>query len=122
MSNIVPAYSYDAASVNAIESAKSVEAAKAAAKGSPITALAIVLASVATKMTDNLMELATQISAVKDQKAAITAGGGTPGDMNETVLTAMLQADTQKMSMFMQAMNNAIKSLGEAETTVARKG
>jgi hypothetical protein len=92
------------------------------AGGSVIMALAIALGSVADKMTEKTLSLAGELDSVQDSKASILSKGGHPGSDSENTITAKLQAQTQLMNMFMQAMNNVIKTYGDANATVARKG
>lgn len=96
--------------------------AKAAKEGgSWLMALASILAEIADGMMEKTFALAKDLDNVQDSKASIIRGGGTPGSMSENELTAKLQAQTQIMSMFMQAMNTIIKTVGEANKDVARK-
>lgn len=98
--------------------------ARAAAEGgggSYLMALAIMLGEIADKMLDRVMDLADQLDNLQDEKAKVKNDDKDPGGMGENKLTAQLQAQTQIMNMFMQAMNTVIKSVGEANRDVSRK-
>lgn len=77
--------------------------------GSVLYAMAVVLGKIADNMAEAVLKKAEQLD-------------GSKGAGNENKLTAELQVLTQQMNMFIQAMNNAIKTLGEASSNVARKG
>lgn len=85
-----------------------------------IVALAIVLGKIADKMTDNLMDLARGLDKLQAEKAN---GAKDPkfNGMSENELTAFMQAQTQLLNMFMQAMNTVLKTFGESNKDVARK-
>lgn len=98
------------------------QSARASAQGgSYLMALAVMLGEIADKMLDRIMDLADQLDNLQDKKADIKNGGDDAGGMGENKLTAELQAQTQIMNMFMQAMNTVIKSVGEANRDVSRK-
>lgn len=97
------------------------QAAKGGGNGSYLMALAMMLGEIADKMLDRIMDLADQLDNLQDKKAETKNGGDDPGGMGENKLTAELQAQTQIMNMFMQAMNTVIKSVGEANRDVSRK-
>lgn len=92
--------------------------------GSVIMALAAILGAIADDMTANVMAKAQQLQDESNRNAqfALDNDGKKSPTSNENVLTAELQGLTQKLNMFMQAMNNVIKTLGEANGNVARKG
>lgn len=83
-------------------------AREAAGAGSWLMAMAIILGKVADNMQGKIIDKATQLDQPGSKKS-------------ENRLTAELQAQTQLMNMFMQAMSSAIKSVGEANAQVARK-
>ena len=92
--------------------------------GSWMVALAVVLGKIADKMTDNLLNLAQKLDKLQEDKAGMKAGDKPPkadNGMSENELTAHMQAQTQLLNMFMQAMNTIIKTVGEANKDVARK-
>lgn len=92
--------------------------------GSWLVALATVLGQIADKMSANLMDLAEKLDKLQDAKADMKKGDKPPkadNGMSENVLTAHMQAQTQLLNMFMQAMNTIIKSVGESNRDVARK-
>lgn len=89
-------------------------AGKAAQAGSWLMAMALVLGELADKMMANVVAKAEELDSAQ-------SGIGSPGDNSENKLTAELQAQTQLLNMFMQAMSTIIKTAGEANTAVARK-
>ncbi|MBP6797812.1 MAG: hypothetical protein KA124_06915 [Luteimonas sp.] len=92
--------------------AEEVARAKNAAQGgggSTLMKLALALGTIA----DNLVEKV--LAKAKELDAAAGKGG------NENLLTAEMQALTQIMKMFQEAMSTAIKSMGEGNTSTARK-
>lgn len=93
--------------------AENVAKAKSAAKGgggSTLMKLALALGQIA----DNLVEKV--LAKAKELDAAAGKGG------NENQLTAEMQALTMIMKQFVEAMSNAIKTMGEGNASVARKG
>jgi len=86
-----------------------------------MAALAHVLGKIADNMGANLLDLAAGLDKIQSAKKADPKADPDFKGMRENELTAHMQAQTQIMSMFMQAMNTIIKSLGEANTAVARK-
>lgn len=89
-----------------------VAAAKLGAKGkggSLLLQMAMVLGEIADKMAKECIDLAKQLD-------------GPGGKASENTLTAQLQALTQQMNMFIQAMTNCMKTMGEADANLARKG
>lgn len=92
------------------------KSAKAGAKGgkageSILMRIAKALGSLADQKMGEMDKLATQIGATKDGK-------------NQNKITeqgAQLQALGQEMSILSNAMTNVLKSIGEANSTVARK-
>ena len=129
--------SYNFSFIGNVQAQRSAEAAASAGgkgNGSYLMALAIMLGEIADKMLDKVMDLANQLDNIQDQKADIKnehlkdngdvkkgKGARDPGSMGENKITAELQAQTQIMNMFMQAMSTVIKSVGEANRDVARK-
>lgn len=121
------AYSYiENTKIENVNSAKLVSKAG----GSYLVAMALLLGKIANNMTENLMDLAKELDklqAAKSQKLQSEGykGNGSEikgvGGMGENELTALMQAQTQLLNMFMQAMNTVIKSMGEANRDVARK-
>jgi hypothetical protein len=93
------------------------KSARSGAKGgkggeSILMRIAIALGQLADKKMGEMDKLATQIGATKDGK-----------DQNKiTEQGARLQALGQEMSILSNAMTNVIKSIGEANSTIARKG
>ena len=120
MSN-VEGYGYNFIDLVATEKQSDIKNSLNAGGGSLLMALAIMLGSIADKMLARTMELADDLDKLQDDKAKITNGGDAAGGMGENQLTAQLQAQTQLMSMFMQAMTTVIKTVGEANKDVARK-
>lgn len=86
--------------------------AQAAKSGSWLMAMAVILGELADKMMANVVEKASQLD---------SATSGNKGEGSENKLTAELQAQTQLLNMFMQAMSTVIKTAGEANAQVARK-
>ena len=86
--------------------------------GSYLVAMAMLLGKVADRMAEACMGMAERLDTI----AGIKADNPKAGNLGENKLTAELQAYTQKMNMFIQAMNNTIKTMGEADSNVARKG
>lgn len=92
--------------------------------GSWMVALAAIMGQIADKMSLNLMNLADKLDKLQADKADMKKGDPPPkadNGMSENLLTAHMQAQTQLLNMFMQAMNTIIKSVGEANKDVARK-
>lgn len=115
---------YSFSFVTNVQAQRATEASASAGgkgNGSYLMALAIMLGQIADKMLDRIMDLADQLDNLQDQKAKIKNDNKDPGGMGENKLTAQLQAQTQIMNMFMQAMNTVIKSVGEANRDVSRK-
>lgn len=113
--------SYNFSFVQNVQSQRQGEARAAGQGGSYLMALAVMLGNIADKMLDRVMDLADQLDNLQDEKAKIKNDDKDPGGMGENKLTAQLQAQTQIMNMFMQAMNTVIKSVGEANRDVSRK-
>lgn len=113
-------YAYNFIQNSQVDARTKAQASKAAG-GSVLMALAIAMGLIADKMTDRVFALAEKLDNIQNEKAAITNGGKQPGSMSENLITAQLQAQTQILNMFMQAMSTVIKSYGEANTQVARK-
>lgn len=93
------------------------KSAKNGAKGgkageSILMRIAIALGSLADKKMGEMDKLAQQIGATKD--------GKNQNKISE--MGAKLQALSQEMSILSNAMTNVIKSIGEANSTIARKG
>lgn len=84
--------------------------------GSILVSMAMILGAIADKMSMEVIEKAEAL----DRNAADKKAGKGAG--SENVLTAELQAQTQLLNMFTQAMNNAIKTMGEGNATLSRKG
>lgn len=81
--------------------------AKAGGKGgSWLMAMAKALGAKADQLADQMQDLASKMSAQNSK----------PSD------SALFGAKSQEFGLFMNAMNNAIKTAGESLTTVARKG
>lgn len=75
-----------------------------------LVAIAKAMGTVAGKHANNLVDLSNRIEATSKD-----AG-------NSTELNATFQAESQMFSMLQNAFSNAIKSIGEGMTTMARKG
>ncbi|WP_407353219.1 hypothetical protein [Luteimonas sp. R10] len=88
--------------------------AEAAKSGSWLMAMAVILGELADKMMANVVKKAEELDSA-------SSGKGSPGSESENKLTAELQAQTQLLNMFMQAMSTVIKTAGEANSQVARK-
>lgn len=123
MSNVEGRASYDFSYIENMQVERETKAGarQAAAGGSYLMALAIMLGEIADKMLERTMQLAEKLDNLQDEKAKATNDGKDPGGKGENRLTAELQAQTQIMSMFMQAMTTVIKTVGEANKDVARK-
>lgn len=76
--------------------------------GSLLMRMAMILGKIADSMGEKIIGKAEELDKPSSKKS-------------ENKLTAELQAQTQIMNMFVQAMNTAIKSIGEANKDVARK-
>ncbi|WP_149195351.1 hypothetical protein [Luteimonas suaedae] len=113
-------YAYNFIDNAQIDARTKAQASKAAG-GSVLMALAIAMGLIADKMTDRVFALAEKLDNIQNEKAKMENNGKSPGSMSENLITAQLQAQTQIMNMFMQAMSTVIKSYGEANTQVARK-
>ncbi len=102
---------------------ENISTAKLVAKsgGSYLVAIAVLLGAVADKMADNLLELGKQLGEKQEDNARTLKAGGIPDKVSENHLTGLLTAQGQLMNTFMQAMNTALKSVGEGNTAVARK-
>jgi hypothetical protein len=92
------------------------KSAKSGAKGgkgeSILMRIAMALGQLADKKMGEMDQLADQIGSTKDGK-----------NQNKiTEMGAKLQALGQEMSILSNAMTNVIKSIGEANATIARKG
>lgn len=94
--------------------AEAVAKAKAQAQmkggGSTMMKLALALGTIADNFVEKVLAKANQLD----------AASGTGGSENK--LTAEMQALTMIMKAFTEAMNNVIKTMGEGNATVARKG
>lgn len=113
--------SYTFSFVQNVQSQRQSEVQAAKGNGSYLMALALMLGEIADKMLDRVMDLAGDLDNLQDKKAEMKNDKKDPGGMGENKLTAELQAQTQIMNMFMQAMTTVIKSVGEANKDVARK-
>ena len=89
--------------------------AKLAKGGSWLDVLAMILGKIADKMGENLVKMAQAI----DTEQQRVADGGENSKLTE--LNAKMNAYSQTMNMFMQAVSNIIKSIGEGNTQIARK-
>ena len=89
--------------------------AKLAKGGSWLVVLAMILGKIADKMGENLVKMAQAI----DTEQQRVADGGENSKLTE--LNAKMNAYSQTMNMFMQAVSNIIKSIGEGNTQIARK-
>lgn len=89
--------------------------AKLAKGGSWLVALAILMGKVADRMGENLVDMAVKI----DTESQRVADGGENSKLTE--LNAKMNAYSQTMNMFMQALSNIIKTLGEGNAQIARK-
>lgn len=106
-------YSYDFvadAQAEAINKARNAAHAAKAGGGSTLMQLAAVLGAIADKFVEKVLDKA------KEMDAASGTGG------NENQLTAEMQALTQIMKSFTEAMNTVIKEMGSGNAAVARKG
>ena len=113
--------SYTFSFVQNVQSQRQSEVQAAKGNGSYLMALALMLGEIADKMLDRVMDLAGDLDNLQDKKAEMKNDKKDPGGMGENKLTAELQAQTQIMNMFMQAMNTVIKRVGEANRDVSRK-
>lgn len=96
--------------------------AKAQAGGSKLAQMALVLGMVADNMMDNVMDLALDLGKIQEKNSKLENAGGVADKESENQASALMQAQTQIMNMFMQALSNMIKTVGEGGATVARKG
>lgn len=117
-------YSFNYISLAQAENQIKARAAKEGG-GSWLMALAMLMGDIADKMMVQTFRLADALDNVQDQKAAhansLNPFKKDPGSLSENRITAELQAQTQLMNMFMQAMTTVIKSVGEGNTQAARK-
>lgn len=118
----IESFSYSYVQMAQADSASNAKLSKY--NGSWLVALAMVLGKIADKMSANLMDLAKKLDKLQEDKSQMKSGDKPPkadNGMSENELTAQMQAQTQLLSMFMQAMNTIIKSVGESNKDVARK-
>ncbi len=121
MSN-VEGYGYNFIDLVANDQQAEVRNAIAGGGGSLLMALAIMLGTIADKMLARTMSLAGDLDNLQAKKEESGEAAQKNDDgKGENQLTAELQAQTQLMSMFMQAMTTVIKTVGEANKDVARK-
>ena len=93
------------------------EEAKAALRsGNLMLAMALILGKVADSMSKLAIEKAVQLD-----DAATKAANNPKGQRTENQLNAELQSTLKLVDMFMKAMDNAIKTLGEANAKVASR-
>lgn len=95
--------------------------AKVAKGGSWLVALAILMGKIADKMGENLVDMAKKIDDESNRIAKKANDGKQAEDSKLTELNATMNAYSQTMNMFMQAISNIIKSLGEGNSQIARK-
>lgn len=108
-------------SYNADRIAANYSEAKSAKGGSWLVALAKLMGAIADKMGMQLVDMAKQIDAETNRQAGIKKGGGEVTDSQLTELNAEMQAHSQLMKMFMDSMNNIIKTIGDGNSGLARK-
>ena len=97
-----------------LESNEDSQSAKSGGKGSIFMQIAVALGKIADKKMKEMASLATEIGNIdaEDKSKA-----------NETTQkTGEMQAKGQEFGLLSNAMSNAIKSLGEGMTQLARKG
>ncbi len=92
--------------------ANSVKSRGVKGSGSFLEKIAIALGKVMDQKMNKMASLSDQISAQSGQKGSETQLG---------TLNGQLAATGQELGIISNAMNNAIKAIGEAETTLARK-
>jgi hypothetical protein len=90
------------------------------AGGSFLQKLAIALGKIMDEKMNKMVELSEQIS----QQTSIAQGKGTGADNAKTKLgelNGQLAAVGQELNIISNALNTAVKSIGESQTTIARK-
>lgn len=83
-------------------------------KGNWLVAIARAMGKAAGEHAKRLVELSNEIEAASGQDGGAAA--------NVTGLQAEFQAESQMFSMVQNAFSNAVKSIGEGMSTMARKG
>ena len=96
--------------------------AKSARGGSWLVTLAKLMGAIADKMGMQLVDMAKNIDAEQNRQNGIKAGGGEVTDSNLTELNAEMQAHSQLMKQFMDAIANIVKTIGDGNSGIARKG
>jgi hypothetical protein len=102
--------------------AESKSAAKGGAGGGWMMALAMTLGNMADKMGEQVAATAKKIDAATDAKFAEgKSNDGQSGSHGISALNAEMQVQTQLLSMFMGAVSNIIKTIGEGNAGLSRK-
>jgi hypothetical protein len=92
-------------------------------KGGFLVALALALGQVMDRKSDDIVKLAKQIN--DDGQATVgteVKSGDTSRASRLQQQTSLLQGLSQELNTLSQALANALKSIGEGQQTVARKG
>lgn len=109
MSNVDGASTYNFSYADNTLQELTTKARTSAQTGSWLVALATIMGEIANKMSTQMIEKAAEIDTAADNKEPA----------NE--LTAQLTALSNLFKMFTEATNNVIKSVGEGNSSMARK-
>lgn len=104
-----------------VEDAKATDKGSAAATGSWLVALATMLGKMADRLGDGIVAQAGKIDQQMNKEAKARNDGEAVEDSNLTQLNSELQAMSQQMKMLMDAISTIIKSIGEGNSSIARK-
>ena len=108
--------------VGAAEASRNSESA--AARGSWLVALASMLGKMADRLGDAIVKQAELIDNEMNRQAEVrneSKGKKSVEDSNLTQLNAELTAMSQQMKMLQESISTIIKSIGEGNSSIARK-
>lgn len=92
-----------------------------AARGSWLVALATMLGKMADRLGDAIVDQAQKIDTEMNRQAKARSDGEEVSDSNLTQLNAELTAMSQQMKMLQESISTIIKSIGEGNSSIARK-
>ncbi|MBD7987302.1 hypothetical protein H9645_04600 [Luteimonas sp. Sa2BVA3] len=92
-----------------------------AARGSWMVALATMLGKMADRLGDAIVDQAQKIDTEMNRQAGLREDGKEIKDSNLTQLNAEMTAMAQQMKMLQESISTIIKSIGEGNSSIARK-
>ncbi|MEN5059398.1 hypothetical protein [Luteimonas sp. TWI1416] len=104
-----------------VKDTEAVNKGSSAATGSWLVALATMLGKMADRLGDGIVKQAKLIDQQMNKEAEARNGGKTVEDSNLSQLNSEMQAMSQQMKMLMDAISTIIKSIGEGNSSIARK-